>query len=809
MRTFEDHPNWSKQVQLELEMRNVGIERFRRSVANAAEKGISTSTGAHRVLLSETHHLLVALIKEWQADLEAGTARRHGAAYGIVSLFDDLDTLAFIGLRTVLDMVAIKPSFAALVMEIGRTIEEEFRLRLFEDQHKLKWKTVLAKQEGRWNTRFMKQSAFAMAARMDIDLPHFNTQELVDLGVLFVEAIASLGLIERVLFAIPGGKKQNFVQATPEAVEWLETQHQHMEWLNPAWLPTVVPPKPWTDVSGGGYHTSVNRKLPFIKVRRKAHLDKLGRADLTRVYAAANRAQETAWRVNTRVLDVLERLMESQTASSVLPSVEPKPLPVKPQCLLDDPDLKRANMTPEQSAEFSEWSRNTAAAHDHNYRLKSKRIRLHRTVSLARKFRDEAEIHFPVQIDWRGRIYYVVPYLGPQAHEVGRSLIEFAKPVSISTDASISWLAGHGAAVFGAKRQSMAERRRWAEDHTDWIMNVAADPERNLWWTEAAEPWRFLAFCFEWADFKKHGPGFASRLPIQMDGSANGLQHLTALARDRGAAKSVNLIPSDRPQDLYSEVASDVSDILDQMDDPMARAWSGLVTRDLVKTPVLSLPYGSSRYGFSQAIFAKIGLMSEHPFHGNGYGAAIWLGSIVFDSVQASLGPATKIMEWLRACTSIASANGLPLEWTTSSGMVVFHNYEKVVSKEIKTVFNRKNATVKIGLDTDNLSARAQSQGVSPNLIHSLDAAHLIATVNAAQVEVGTVHDCYLVHAGHAEGLHHAIREEFVRLHERDILGEWRAELQARLPEGVVLPPVPPTGDLGIQEVLKSRYLFH
>ncbi len=41
--------------------------------------------------------------------------------------------------------------------------------------------------------------------------------------------------------------------------------------------------------------------------------------------------------------------------------------------------------------------------------------------------------------------------------------------------------------------------------------------------------------------------GFRSRLPVQMDGSCNGLQHYAALSRDEAGGRSVNLLPCDRP----------------------------------------------------------------------------------------------------------------------------------------------------------------------------------------------------------------------------------------------------------------------
>lgn len=45
---------------------------------------------------------------------------------------------------------------------------------------------------------------------------------------------------------------------------------------------------------------------------------------------------------------------------------------------------------------------------------------------------------------------------------------------------------------------------------------------------------------------------------LAQDGSCNGLQHYAALGRDSVGAASVNLVPSDVPQDVYSSVAAQV-----------------------------------------------------------------------------------------------------------------------------------------------------------------------------------------------------------------------------------------------------------
>lgn len=45
---------------------------------------------------------------------------------------------------------------------------------------------------------------------------------------------------------------------------------------------------------------------------------------------------------------------------------------------------------------------------------------------------------------------------------------------------------------------------------------------------------------------------------LLQDGSCNGLQHYAALGRDSVGAASVNLLPSELPQDVYSGVAAQV-----------------------------------------------------------------------------------------------------------------------------------------------------------------------------------------------------------------------------------------------------------
>ena len=77
------------------------------------------------------------------------------------------------------------------------------------------------------------------------------------------------------------------------------------------------------------------------------------------------------------------------------------------------------------------------------------------------------------------------------------------------------------------------------------------------WWTKGDAPWQLLAACFEYIRAIDSGnpESYLSCLPIQQDGSCNGLQHYAALGRDKLGALQVNLLPTDKPQDVYTGVA--------------------------------------------------------------------------------------------------------------------------------------------------------------------------------------------------------------------------------------------------------------
>lgn len=65
----------------------------------------------------------------------------------------------------------------------------------------------------------------------------------------------------------------------------------------------------------------------------------------------------------------------------------------------------------------------------------------------------------------------------------------------------------------------------------------------------------FLIYIPLYIPFAGDPTTFVSHLPIYQDGSCNGLQHYAALGRDEEGGKEVNLVPAEKPSDVYSSVA--------------------------------------------------------------------------------------------------------------------------------------------------------------------------------------------------------------------------------------------------------------
>lgn len=630
------------------------------------------------------------------------------------------------------------------------------------------------------------------------------------------------------------------VRLTEVAQRAIEQRNQRLAIMHPLLLPMVAEPAPWGVNERGGYLGVLSSRHSLVRRASKAEQAEIESQELPAVYEALNRLQSTPFTINRRVLQVAEWAWFTRNGGIAgLPSMSDPPRPSRPSWADETTDPKTLSGTDEQ--EWREWKRSVAAWHDLCREMVSRRIATRQTIHTAKRFSDESAIYFPWNIDFRGRTYPIPTSLSPQGPDLHRGLLYFANATVVDQRA-LYWLAVHGANCLevthdGQKLTKMTfdERASYILSRTKDILAVAEDPMGNLWWSRAEEPWQFLAFCFEWAEAGKamrEGREFRSGLIVALDGTCNGLQHYAALLRDETAAQAVNVLPTDRPQDIYAAVASATERHLTAMTegsdetnaDLARRALSaGLASRKVAKRPTMTLPYGSGEYGFRAQIeetihadFAEaIGPYLTYDRTGDRvFPVSVLLAGSIHAALAFVVRSAVECMDWFQAWASIASRAGKPFEWTVPhTGLRVRQRYVKEDEHVQHYHVLGKRHRVTLRTPTTEIDSHRARNASAPNIIHSLDAAVMHQTVvDSATKGVRSwsmIHDSYATTPGEMERLWETIRATFSAFYAADLLAHFEAQwIERYQPDPKEIPARPEMGQLDPSEIAQSLYLF-
>ena len=324
--------------------------------------------------------------------------------------------------------------------------------------------------------------------------------------------------------------------------------------------PMIVPPRDWIDIDEGGFLKSENNhpqyNLLLIKAKTKQEKQKARnkKGQIPKeVLEAINNIQKTPFKINTKTLNVIKQLSKT----------------IKLTKGKNYPNMKyyksKINKTPKEIVE---------------YKLAKLKKSLDTMIDVAIEFSEYEKIYFVWQIDFRGRVYPVQVLLHPQGGDVAKSMLLFANEKKL-TPKGIEWFKIHGANMYGeVDKEPFEDRIKWIDSHKEDILKSAKDPINEDFWKQADEPFEFLAFCFEYEKYISNPHNFYTALPIAIDGSNNGLQHISTLLRDKDSARKVNVLPTDRVADIYKEVAKSTKDLLKQKYEKFLENKDNYISKD-------------------------------------------------------------------------------------------------------------------------------------------------------------------------------------------------------------------------------------
>jgi DNA-directed RNA polymerase len=474
-----------------------------------------------------------------------------------------------------------------------------------------------------------------------------------------------------------------------------------------------------------------------------------------------------------------------------------------------------------EKQEFRNWSKKRGEIYTFNNRTVSKRIQVERTLQIAEQYTTYDEFYYVWQNDFRSRKYASSTFMSPQSADWSKALLLFktGKPINNWDDAR--WLCIHGANLYGNDKVTLDQRESWAWDNADEIKRVADNPYDNVWWLDADKPFQFLGWCLEFNGLVKQGWGFMSHLPTSADGSCNGLQHLSAILRDERGGRATNLIPATLPQDIYTEVAEEAMKAVvrdAEQGEILAKKFIEFgINRSLTKRPVMIVPYSGTihacRTYIDEAIRDRIEKGDPDIFGDDLFNASTYLSKHVWSAINGVIQSARQVMDYIKDVGAVYAEHNRHMEWITPTNWLVMQNYNEVDKKRIWTHINGSTVQLIFNKDRDNeVSKRRTASGASPNFIHSMDAAAMTKTINSCRkqgiTDFAMVHDSYGTHSSDMPRLSEILREEFVRLYtEHDVLTELRNHATVTLGTDDV-PQPPATGNLDLQNILKSQYFF-
>uniref|UniRef100_A0A8C1JID7 DNA-directed RNA polymerase n=1 Tax=Cyprinus carpio TaxID=7962 RepID=A0A8C1JID7_CYPCA len=535
-------------------------------------------------------------------------------------------------------------------------------------------------------------------------------------------------------------------------------------------MPMLCPPVPWTSPKSGAYLLTPTKLMRSTDgaIQHQLLLEKSRDEDLHAVLDSLNQVGSCPWKINKPLLDIIISIFNDKGNDKLCIPPPLSEAPEVPRFNPHDPSYTQV--------EKAYMKREGIKAKKKVAEMHSLRMDALYKLSIANHMRDEI-FWFPHNMDFRGRTYPRPPYFNHLGSDVTRGLLLFAEGQPLGPK-GLDWLKIHLVNLTGLKkRSSLAGRLEYAESIMEDILDSADHPlDGRKWWMNADEPWQALACCMEIANASRSPDHtkFISYFPVHQDGSCNGLQHYAALGRDVIGATSVNLMPCELPQDVYSGVAQQVEEFRARDAEKglkIAQVLEGFISRKVVKQTVMTVVYGVTRYGGRLQIEKRLKEIDDFP-KDYIWDASHYLVKQVFSSLKEMFTGTREIQEWLTESARLIAKSGRTVEWVTPLGLPIVQPYHRIKNQTVSKKHSGNSVRKTTSRDENSMK---QKNAFPPNFIHSLDSTHMMLTslhCYRAGLTFVSVHDCYWTHAVTVDIMNRVCREQFVALHSQPILEE-------------------------------------
>ena len=357
----------------------------------------------------------------------------------------------------------------------------------------------------------------------------------------------------------------------------IDERNAEFELMEPMLTPMLDKPRAWGRNSTGPYkNEELNRVVKMVKNMRgdqiAAMQDAKDNGDIDLPMAALSLLGSVPYKMNSYVLNAVDWVSQDPDRARKVegfPNIKHTPLEK-----LDSKEL----------ATKSRWDRfdilqERKEAKQDNREAQSNKQMVRRWVSTGRLYERDNKFFMPHQFDRRGRVYHA-PEFGHHNTDALRGMFYLANKRPVGDQ--VGWLGFILANTYGVDKVSLQDRVAWTEanedimvaagrafanekdkfdvyNYVDGKLQVTAKMTPFDFWASAGDACQFLAACHELASlrsFEERNPGrgheYHSGLPIACDAAQSGIQHFACASLNYNDGVLTNLVPQDKPNDLYA-----------------------------------------------------------------------------------------------------------------------------------------------------------------------------------------------------------------------------------------------------------------
>ena len=454
-----------------------------------------------------------------------------------------------------------------------------------------------------------------------------------------------------------------------------------------------------------------------------------------------------------------------------------------------------------------------------------------------------------VSCDYRGRVYYAESFLEFQGSDLARSLFLFGnrkrvdergyywmcvhaaacynqsytidqlKDVGFGTD-YVTYLNEEGLDTISVDKMTLDDRVLWVKKNLEFVINTARSKTIHH---DVEKPYSFLAVCIEIAAYHKAKilrQEYMSGFPIPIVGSNNGWQHLAAMSKDKQAGTLVSLVPTPIQKDFYVAVAKELIQIMpdwfEEHKMPMKHIRKGIAKRGS-----MTRAYSAGKQRIAKNMYDDCHVEGFTVKYGITEDDTNLLATNLIKAINTVCAGPLKTTKFLQKIAEHELSNNRNhLTWHTPSGFPVVYKaylqHERKQRGTIKGITGNKDGRVMHVIKVDVLNKetgervpcrRSFASGVSPNVVHSYDAAHMANTIVAFNGSFAAVHDSFSTHASEVDFLQEVTKQTFIAQYDVDNFFQILKETLLVSPEGFDFPE-PDRGSLSLSEVADSTYFF-